>query len=134
MDDDAIGCFSLIVIAIFAAWVFNLNYFSDEITTYSLECSVSFNNEGKCDGDLKTSLKFNYRILDERQEVLQWFPGTIGEAGIEKHKDCRIIDRKNWQCEDIRMVDGIITPPIYFTSKHVSKYDWWIQKVKQWLE
>jgi len=133
MDDQA-GCFSLIVIVILAAWVFNLNYFSDEITAYSLECSVPFNNEGECDGDLKTFSKFNFRILDERQEVLHWFPGTIEGAGIEKHKDCRIIDRKNWQCGELRMVDGIITPPIHFTIKHVSKFAWWKQKVEQWLK
>jgi len=132
--DDAIGCFSLIVAVIFAAWVFDLNYFSDEVTQYSLKCSVPFNNEGECDGDLKTFHKFNFRILDERQEVIWWNPEKVEESGIGKNKDCRIIDRKNWQCEGIQIVDGIFPPPpINLKVKYVSKFAWWKQKIKQWL-
>jgi len=125
------------VAVILAAWAFDLNnYFSDEITLYRLECSVPFNNEGECDGDLKTSVKINYRIVDEKQEVIYWYPETVETVGLGKYEDCIIIDRKNWQCGDMRMVDGLlITSGNWglWGLKHVSKFAWWKQKVEQWL-
>jgi len=141
MNDDAIGCLLVIVVivaVILAAWAFDLNnYFSDEITAYSLDCSVPFNNEGKCDGNLKTSRKVNFRILDVRQEVIWWYPEMGKETGLGKYKDCVIMDRKNWQCEDIGMVDGLlITSGNWglWGLKPVSKFAWWKQKVEQWLK
>jgi hypothetical protein len=141
MNDDPLGCLlvtvAVILAAIFTAWAFDLNnYFSDEITAYRLECSVPFNNKGQCDGDLTTVLKLTFRILDERQEIIYWHQAELDMAigSINKFEDCMIIDRKNWQCKDWRMVDGIITTNIYRQIKHVSKFAWWKQKVEKWLK
>jgi len=140
MSDDGAGFIGFFLVVAFLIWVFDWSPFSDEVTSYSLECSTQFDENGECTGAVNVSTIVNYRVLDERQEVLYWYPDGIYGVKISdlfKLNNCLIINRKNWECKNVndndqsitKMIDGIQAPRIVNQKKYVSKFKWWKEKL-----
>jgi len=125
-----------VAIAVGAAWAFDWALFSDEITLYPARCADSNTPFDECKNVI-TLNRSTYKLNRQRAEAIYWYETSWGDD-LKKLVDCKIRNRKNWNCSFpdgsgkivVRNGKGVETNPEARRLKHgyVRRWQWhWIR-------
>jgi len=83
-------CVFLLLIIYAVDW----GFLKGEISNYPLSCSQDL-VDYSCQERYFTLNYFVYKPSQSKQEVVSWMPGF---SGIDRYKNCIVINRRNWEC------------------------------------
>ncbi len=125
----------LVLVALgFAAWASDFVTMQGERTIYTVDCGGGAWQGERCTGHLVPGVRYRYRALKPKGEVIFWTVGTKEPSG--KFDDCKIQDGRNWVCKvcpdaarsiTLRMAQGSAVPDnprVTRPFRSVSKWRW----------
>lgn len=111
--------------------IIGCNLFSDpEITIYPARIQ---------NGKLIIAHRTTFKVSVDRQEIVYWSPDV--KHSPRRLRDCVVITGKNWSGKyidgsgSVFMIAGrFYQYPYYPTTIYISRWRWWFNNIKGWLE
>lgn len=87
---------SVFVITAVYGWAVDFVTASGERTVYTVECAHGDWTGNRCLGEMAAGIRYRFRALPARGEVLFWTIGRAEPSG--KLTGCAVTDGRNWSC------------------------------------